>query len=193
MRITRKRPLIYGLIDPRNGQLRYIGKSENGLKRAQDPHSPRCGNWLKQLKKLGLNVEIEILEELPNASHEILNEAEVFWIGYFKMVGVNLTNLTSGGDGVRGIPLHLDHRLKISRALKGRPSPRKGAKLSKETRRAMSEAHKGLKFSDDHRASISRSNQGRISVWKGKTIPTEVKKKMSIARREYWRRKKNVR
>jgi len=31
-----KENIIYGLFDPRDGQLRYIGKSVNGLKRPEE-------------------------------------------------------------------------------------------------------------------------------------------------------------
>lgn len=97
--------LIYGLIDPRTQQLRYVGKSCSGLKRPRQHRSPggikratgHAGSWLRSLFAAGLRPEFCVLEEHGNS--EDLLESEVFWIGYFKMIGANLTNMQAGGDG----------------------------------------------------------------------------------------------
>jgi hypothetical protein len=44
--------------------------------------------------------EVFVIEELPkDSSYDQLDEAERFWIAYFRFIGANLTNATDGGDG----------------------------------------------------------------------------------------------
>lgn len=95
---------IYGLIDPITSELRYIGKSFDPKKRLvqhlepgqlkQKTHKSR---WLNKLNKKGLVPELIILES--NLSVEYANEAEQFFIEYFKSIGSRLTNGRPGGDG----------------------------------------------------------------------------------------------
>lgn len=47
--------MIYAYKDPRNGQIRYIGKSAVGIKRAKNFKSHNHGyvkNWIKTLEQL---------------------------------------------------------------------------------------------------------------------------------------------
>lgn len=63
--------LIYGLLDPRTGLLRYIGKSTCGLRRPRMHRSvpkkegKHKTNWLLQLQREGLEPEIVVLEGDP--------------------------------------------------------------------------------------------------------------------------------
>lgn len=101
--------IIYGLFDPRNGELRYIGKSVSGIHRAMG-HALPCllnrdgntykANWINQLKRYGLNYNIGIIQEFKNK--EYLADAEIFWIKEFRGRGFNLTNMTDGGEGCLG-------------------------------------------------------------------------------------------
>jgi hypothetical protein len=101
--------LIYGLFDPRDGQLRYVGKSTIGLERPKSHYSRSLKghegqtyktNWIMSLSKVGLRPEVEVLEELPTPNG--LDEAEIFHIAYYRSLGCSLTNLTDGGDGCWG-------------------------------------------------------------------------------------------
>lgn len=94
---------IYGLFDPRNGQLRYIGKTTNVSKRMEKHYGEaRAGSrlhsrrWLDGLLALGLRADIVVLEEV---APEYANEAERFWIASMRLAGSDLTNQTIGGDG----------------------------------------------------------------------------------------------
>jgi Icc-related predicted phosphoesterase len=92
--------IIYGLRDPRNQEIRYVGKSCSGLNR---PHShtnkselnKKCkkSSWIKSLIKENLVPEIVTLEKLKSDTR--LDEREIFWISQYS----NLTNMTSGGTG----------------------------------------------------------------------------------------------
>ena len=97
--------VIYGLYDPRNGELRYIGKTaKNRLTRRLWEHrseaalketNPRnC--WLRKLLRLGLNPECAIIEETTEG---LWQERERFWIAYHRNAGARLTNTTEGGEG----------------------------------------------------------------------------------------------
>ncbi len=97
---------IYGLIDPRDGQLRYIGQTSCGKKRfckliGKHALAPRTykNSWIKGLRNNGLLPEILIIEE---CSIDKLSELEIFYIEYFRSLGCRLTNTTEGGEGTRG-------------------------------------------------------------------------------------------
>jgi hypothetical protein len=99
--------LIYGLVDPVSGQLRYIGLSTRGLKRPRSTEGRvrRGGegkdtykvNWIRGLIAKGLHYGIVIIQELPDA--EGLYESEKHWIKYFRQMGCPLTNTSDGGIG----------------------------------------------------------------------------------------------
>jgi hypothetical protein len=112
--------LVYGLVDPRSGELRYVGKSCSGLARPR-AHARRlkwdrghCRNWVKSLVDAGLKPEVEVLEGHETA--EALVEAEKHFIAYFRSIGCNLTNVTAGGDGTWGTTKSPETRLKMSLA-----------------------------------------------------------------------------
>ena len=95
---------IYGLIDPRSGELRYIGKATDVPRRISTHYTEaRKGNvlhsrrWLAGLLVQGLKADVEILEHVED--NEKANEAERFWIASMRLAGANLTNRTCGGDG----------------------------------------------------------------------------------------------
>ena len=155
------RCFIYGLIDPRDGQLRYVGKSTSGMKRPRSHVSPthlskehtHKANWLRQLLSLGLKPDIEVLETC--SSPEELSEAERFFIAYFRMVGANLTNLTDGG-GSSGRRLSAEVCERIARKLRGLPQ-------SEETKKKRAEANRGQKRSLALRQRMSFLAKARVS------------------------------
>lgn len=97
--------LIYGLIDPRTNSLRYIGQTTQPLKVRFAHHIKPCEvkkithkcQWIKGLLKEGLKPEIFVIEEV--AAYEDLNEAEIFYMDYFRFLGFDLVNGTPGGRG----------------------------------------------------------------------------------------------
>jgi len=119
---------VYGLIDPRNGALRYVGSSTRGMDRPRDhwkrkqdrERHDHCHAWVRSLLREGLVPVVEVLETTRH-----LNEAEPFWIAYFRMIGADLTNMTDGGEGAQQTA---EVRAKISKTMTGRPSPLKGRK-----------------------------------------------------------------
>ena len=95
---------IYGLWDPRDGRLRYIGKSNkpkerltNHLRAARKKGATthlRC--WLIGLMDEGEKPLLEVLEEVSRDSWQ---EVERDWIRQCKEHGIDLVNLCSGGLG----------------------------------------------------------------------------------------------
>lgn len=113
---------IYGLLDPRNGQLRYIGKSNNPTARryehvcASQIAAPTHRNyWIKSLLTDGVKPEMLILEEVSTNDWK---KAERWWISYWKFVGSNLVNGTSGGEGLHNPSVEV--RKKIGDSCRGK-------------------------------------------------------------------------
>lgn len=140
--------LVYGLSDPRDGQLRYVGKTIRGLSRRLRTHLyPRFlrekshkNHWLRALVALGLKPEIEVLEEC--GSWETMNEAERFHIAYWRYIGAALTNSTAGGEEGFG----------------------RGRTHTKDARRKIGEGNRGKKRGADHGVRTSRARGGRPIV-----------------------------
>jgi len=130
---------VYTLSDPRDGKLRYVGVTDNTVRRL----SQHCGpdpldvshraNWLRSLLADGCVPVLAIIEEVENGEWI---EAERKWIAHFRELEFDLVNSTEGGDGVRGWkPQGKDlERLRTCSI---------GKKRTPEMRRRYSEAHAG--------------------------------------------------
>lgn len=118
---------IYGLMCPRAGAIRYIGKTKNSLERRLKAHlaDARSGKykhhaacWLRGLISQGLAPEIILLEE----SEGDWVKAEVSWIARGRDLGWPLTNSTIGGDGaLEPTPEVLRRKRKVMRQVWERP------------------------------------------------------------------------
>lgn len=93
---------IYGLVDPRDKRVRYIGKT-NSLKRRLEQHvsnddasNPRKQRWIAGLKEKGLRPEMIVVEECDNANWI---EREKFWIAEYRVTESDLINIADGGEG----------------------------------------------------------------------------------------------
>ncbi len=93
---------IYILIDPRNNQVRYVGKSNNPRERFKNhlnkSHNPKSykTNWINKLRELNLKPIMQIIDTVPIEDWIFW---EMYWISQFKTWGFNLVNHTNGGDG----------------------------------------------------------------------------------------------
>jgi DNA-binding CsgD family transcriptional regulator len=98
---------IYSLSDPNTHEIRYIGKSNNIVKRlhchltksnlVKNTHK---NNWIKQLLLSGSKPILEVIDIVPIEDWMFW---EIYWISQFKTWGFDLTNLTNGGDAVKNV------------------------------------------------------------------------------------------
>lgn len=183
--------LIYVLHHPDSLRV-YIGKSSSGMTRPSqhfDPsHLRTCARlpsakWIQSLRKRGLEPQISILEEV--ATQDGLNEAECFYIAYFRSLGTPLLNLTDGGDGAPGYKPTAEALQNMSAAQRRRientpgavgrltsmsneywsdeaardkkSAERTGQQWSPETKAKMSASAKGKPKSAEHRANIAKA------------------------------------
>jgi hypothetical protein len=183
--------LIYGYIDPRNGHLRYVGKSTLGMHRpkAFGGHSHgHVGRWIESLARLDLEPGILIIEELPDdADDACLDEAERHHIAYWRFVECNLTNLLrGGGTGTRGYRLSPESiemgaakkrgRKRDPKSIAKTASANRGRKRSLEARAKMSAASLGRKKSPEAVLKTAAANRGR------KQTPEEIERRVSSIR-----------
>ncbi|MEO6306078.1 MAG: GIY-YIG nuclease family protein [Bacteroidia bacterium] len=132
---------IYGLIDPRDNNIKYIGKSNN-LKDRLKQHLNEKGNtiklnWIKHIKKLDLKIEIVELDEVP------MNEWrfwENHWVDLFKSWGFKLKNDDTPGAGTSF--WNESSKKKSSDRLKGIPKSEEQKRKSSETKLAKSKEEK---------------------------------------------------
>jgi hypothetical protein len=98
---------IYGLVDPRDGMIRYVGKATggvDGLVKRLSRHctEARCGKtshrarWVASLLKEGFKPFVVVLEVVPAIADWQLIERE--WIAFLRD-RVDLTNTLPGGEG----------------------------------------------------------------------------------------------
>jgi len=91
---------IYGLIDPRDGAVRYVGKANDPAKRLKG-HLQECRRrntpvyaWIRKLVGLGLSPGLEVLE----ANCADWRESERRIIAERRAAGEGLLNVAEGGD-----------------------------------------------------------------------------------------------
>lgn len=166
---------IYGLYDPRNDELKYVGKTkakrlserlkEHIRKAKREQTSPR-DRWIVELLDKSKKPYIIVLDECIRNDY---GEAEKWWIALCKDLGFELTNLTDGGE--EGSPEYYkftkEHRKKIGKKSKGNQHGL-GYQHSEEIKRKMSERMRGENnpnyrkdFSPEHRAKLSAAAKRR--------------------------------
>lgn len=92
---------IYALCSPETGEIRYIGKANNALKRlgghlrdARRRDTP-VYRWIRKLQSRGLSPKLLILLSVGPEKWEA---AEVAAISRAKTLGIRLLNVSKGGD-----------------------------------------------------------------------------------------------
>lgn len=170
----KSRFLVYGLIDPRNGELRYVGKSSKGLGRPKEHLYPSGRNgtthnarWLKQMWEDGERAPLILVLEECESDAQVLAR-EMVLIALFKEAGFNLTNITVGGDGSQRLPdkpVPEEVKKKMSEAWtpekhKARSEAYTGRHLTEETKKRLSASHKGRVMPPETRAKISAAQKG---------------------------------
>lgn len=98
---------IYGLSDPRDDKLRYIGKANCAERRLKSHFrdSRRRGTplyrWIRKLLAEGRAPSLRILESCAVTDWK---QREIIWIGFAREIGIPLLNVASGGDQPHSSP-----------------------------------------------------------------------------------------
>lgn len=124
--MTTSSNIVYALVDPRDGEIRYVGQTTKGVARIrqhatecllrQEAHTHRV-RWIRQLQSLGLGFDHKVLESV--ADPDELDVVECFWIAQLRGMGARLTNHTVGGEGTRGRVVSEETRRRVSEAQRG--------------------------------------------------------------------------
>ncbi len=90
--------MIYALVDPRDGRVRYVGKANNGQARLrrhiEKPHQNiGLRSWFEELRAAGETPDMRPLAMVPRQKWE---RAEKWWIRWFRERGL-LLNVQRGG------------------------------------------------------------------------------------------------
>jgi hypothetical protein len=99
--MKRPKPVyIYGLKDPRDDQIYYVGKTENPERRYREHLKDKKTNtkktqWVAELRSAGLQPEMVVLTTTTRQEWE---ESEIYWIARGYEEGWPLVNLTKGGE-----------------------------------------------------------------------------------------------
>ena len=151
--------LTYGLIDPRTGELVYVGKSSSGMSRPyahQAPHGNRRNTrkdcWAKKLLLEGLAPAILILEEYETNEEALAGEIRL--IAYFREAGFALKNHTPGGEGKPGSMMPEERKAFLAARMLG-------TKLPPETLAKMSERRQGFKYTEESKRKMAESQRNR--------------------------------
>lgn len=176
---------IYTLSDPITYEIRYIGVTNNMQIRYRQhicttSSSKRyCKSWIISLKNKNL---LPIMEELDSCEDYLSEQIEKYWISQFISWGFNLTNLTSGGEGIKGYKHTEETIKKIAKAGVGR-KPKQSSidalvsynksgrskihrkKLS-NNRIGKSPVNKGIPMSIEQKEKLSKIKKGKPTTWK---------------------------
>ena len=134
-----------------NGSIFYVGKGNNY--RAWKK-SNRSKYWNRVKNKYGLNVVI-FKDNMTEEDAFSLERELISAIGL-----ENLTNHTSGGEGILGFKHSEETKKKMSQSQKGGTSWSKGLKLSKKHREGISKGNKGKKRSKEQLKVMSEISKG---------------------------------
>jgi hypothetical protein len=142
---------IYVLTDPKDGRVRYVGRSMRAHKRLsghvsesrKHPTKNHRTRWISSLLKVGLQPNLVFIQ----TGIGDWAEAERGWVAFFRALGCDLTNSTDGGDGTIGYTHSVEAREKMAEASRQQV-------FSLETRAKMSASHLGMKFTPEHRAKL---------------------------------------
>lgn len=166
----------------------YVGKTKNSLESRYKSHksilksSPTLNHkvWNKSLS-LGNIPQIFLLEQTNESD---IDELEVWYIKYLKSVGMKLTNLTDGGEGVKGLVFTEQHRnnlslsrtgkalgpnINLSKSTKGIPKPKPkgfgvGRKHSKETIQKIKDSNIGKHSSNNRTRKVNQIDKNTNSI-----------------------------
>ncbi len=177
---------VYEFWRPDTNQCFWVGKGHGDRAFRSPSRNFHFDNVIKKLCRNGMQHEVRIVRQHLTEAEALAYEIEL--IASRRASGASITNVTDGGEGVCG----LRHSEATREKIKAKRAVQPRRPCSEETKRKLSEAHKGRrkgipnpdhsarlkgrKLSDEHKAAISASNIGRI-------VAPETRKKIGAAHR----------
>ena len=130
---------IYALIDPRDGQVRYIGKAQNSKRRLaahlrEARRRTPVYDWIRKLRSMGLTPTVRVLSVTSDWRHE-----ERKLIAWGRALGCRLLNIADGGDQPA---CSQEQRSLNAKALNARYADDPDAFKLKEIKRRLLDGHK---------------------------------------------------
>lgn len=189
--------IIYALICPISGEVKYIGQTTQKLYSRVAGHKynalkPKSSqytykeNWIKKLDKLGKLNEIKS-EILENCLGQDLDNREIYWIKYYEDKGCKLTNTLPGGKSRRGYKLTRETKRKISFSLRNSEKYKK-AILDPKRGKKISLKLKNILKSDKHKKKLQLAQKEYFKThpgtFKGKKHTPETKLKQSLSHKK---------
>jgi hypothetical protein len=204
--VTRVFGHVYVLVDPRDGEIRYVGWTSRTLRQRHLEHmyarsKTHRSHWLSLLKQQGMAPFIRLLQTLPIAEAK---KSERYWIDYFRSIGCRLVNGTDGGEGSLGRAVSTETRAKISATKKANPrkfTPEQRARISAqvkargvspETRAKLSAFMKTRVLKPESRAKQAEKLRGRPVPMERRTRISAAMKAKGIQRSDEYRQKQSA-
>ena len=156
--------------------IRYVGISKyddaaNRLKEhmwnAKTGKPYHVYNWIRKAVEDQEEVVATVL--VSNLSWKQAAAEEVKFIDQYRSAGLDLTNMTDGGEGSIGVVRSEDYRTRLSKSHKGKI-------FSEEHKEKLAAVWTGRKHSDETRLKMSRAQKGRV-------VSEETRLKISQARK----------
>jgi len=177
--------IIYALLDTSEVESRifYVGMTTKPSKERFKAHINEAKRGVgkvdtkKNRKVMKLlkteNLDMIILEENDGWTKEELAQKEKWWISNLRSTGVQLTNLTDGGDGVAGYK-YTEEQKRASRAAIAKAYEERGESIRQQMsdssrnrwdntdeRTAQSQKMKDSKAAKEHRKILHKNSMGR--------------------------------
>lgn len=193
----------------------YVGKGHGGRAYSLKNRNKHHQAIVAKLNRIGSAFEVRMVA--TGLLEEDAFRLEMERINFWRESGVDLANLTKGGEGISGFRHSDETKKKLSDMNKGMPAVFKGRKHTEETKQLLSEIgkkrgapkltkeqqekasvwHRGRKRSQETRDKIAAKAKGRKSPMKGKISPLrgrkvldEVRLKMSDAAKMRWEKRR---
>lgn len=167
---------IYTLTDPDTNQVRYVGKSNNPVKRyyrhyCYNETKTHKNHWINKLIRENKKPILHVIDEVPITEWVFW---ETYWINQFKVWGFDLVNTTYGGEGStlgNKTSFKKGHKLGVGRKLSTATKEkikliRTGTKASENTKTKMSSAQKKIL-----RDGLNLAKTGKKTRFKKNEIP----------------------
>ena len=150
---------VYQHMKADTGEIFYVGKGMG--RRAHDSYH-RSKYWKNIIAKHGISVEFIKM----NITESEALDLEILTIEKYRNQGLNLINMTDGGDGTSGYAHTEQHKQMMSVALSGEKNhrygkvgTRNGAVVTPETIEKLRSSHLGKKLSEEQKQKIRESTK----------------------------------